>query len=445
MCDLTESLSIRLRAAKAEPGWKIKKYHLSGCRWQSFLPRFPLLWSRLYRHRLGPWPELWRRGCWGRRPRKQTFDICKEELEFNKSQNVTTHTWKSMMATHTDRRYKSFHTVQSISRLIRLMVVAFACQDDLTYPLCRPDQRQMIMSTGMLKSSNKWCFHIPRHTVSHLIQSLLKRQQWFACSVVLGSEMPGQTRETDIPLWYKAQRGGDELRDLEDAEMKRDGKQRKRRGRGAGDRKEGWHRSDRWSDMRGRREKRERERERGKTTADRQRGAGCERGGGVHAKFELIRQQNSSPLWDFVPYPLLMCVCNYVCPWGGRRRRCLWRESQRWLMVYRRTLMGDSSPPVAAVSVATWVTCNLSPGSEATSPHLRGMRRIHSLCFHPPCVSLNCEVVLRRSKTGCLSAGQRFAGRPSLTSITFTTRSDAKREDVPGCISLPTHMSGYLN
>lgn len=192
-------------------------------------------------------------------------------------------------------------------------------------------------------------------------------------------------------------------------------------------------------------EERKRERERGKTTADRQRGAGCERGGGVHAKFELIRQQNSSPLWDFVPYPLLMCVCNYVCPWGGRRRLCLWRESQRWLMVYRRTLMGDSSPPVAAVSVATWVTCNLSPGSEATSPHLRGMRRIHSLCFHPPCVSLNCEVVLRRSKTGCLSAGQRFAGRPSLTSITFTTRSDAKREDVPGCISLSTHMSGYLN
>lgn len=34
--------------------------------------------------------------------------------------------------------------------------------------------------------------------------------------MVLGSEMPGQTRETDIPLWYKAQRGGDELRDLEE-------------------------------------------------------------------------------------------------------------------------------------------------------------------------------------------------------------------------------------
>lgn len=35
---------------------------------------------------------------------------------------------------------------------------------------------------------------------------------------------------------------------------------------------------------------------------------------------------------------------------------------QRWLMVYRRTLMGDSSP---RASVATWVTCNLSPDSEA--------------------------------------------------------------------------------
>lgn len=40
-------------------------------------------------------------------------------------------------------------------------------------------------------------------------------------------------------------------------------------------------------------------------------------------------------------------------------------RSQRWLMVYRRTLMGDSSPRAVAVSVATWVTCNLSPDSEA--------------------------------------------------------------------------------
>lgn len=43
--------------------------------------------------------------------------------------------------------------------------------------------------------------------------------------MALGSEMPSETRETDIPLWYRAQWGGDELRDLEDAEMKRNGKQ----------------------------------------------------------------------------------------------------------------------------------------------------------------------------------------------------------------------------
>ena len=108
MCDLTESLSIRLRAVNVKSGRKIKKYHLSGCQWQSFLPRCPPLWSRLYRHRLGLWPEPWRRGCWGRRPRKQTFDICKEELQFNKCGEVRVHTWKSMIETHTDRRYKSF-------------------------------------------------------------------------------------------------------------------------------------------------------------------------------------------------------------------------------------------------------------------------------------------------------------------------------------------------
>lgn len=47
--------------------------------------------------------------------------------------------------------------------------------------------------------------------------------------------MPSETQETDIPLWYKAQWGGDELR-------KRNGKQSKgKMERGAGDRKEGWH------------------------------------------------------------------------------------------------------------------------------------------------------------------------------------------------------------
>lgn len=80
MCDLTESLSIRLRAANVKSGWKkkkIKKYHLSGCQWQSFRLHCLLLWNRLYHHHLGLWPELWQRGCWGRRPQTQTFDICR--------------------------------------------------------------------------------------------------------------------------------------------------------------------------------------------------------------------------------------------------------------------------------------------------------------------------------------------------------------------------------
>ena len=50
--------------------------------------------------------------------------------------------------------------------------------------------------------------------------------------MVLGSEMPSETRETDIPLGYKARWGGDELRDLEDAAMKRNGKQSKGERRG---------------------------------------------------------------------------------------------------------------------------------------------------------------------------------------------------------------------
>lgn len=69
-------------------------------------------------------------------------------------------------------------------------------------------------------------------------------------------------------------------------------------------------------------------------------------------------------------YPLLMRVCKYACTWGGAAVSMV--KSQRWLMVYRRTLMGDSSPPASAISVATWVTCNLSSGSEATSPQLWG-------------------------------------------------------------------------
>lgn len=49
--------------------------------------------------------------------------------------------------------------------------------------------------------------------------------------MVLGSEMSIETHESDIQLWYNAQWGGDELRDLEDAEMKRNGKQSERQER----------------------------------------------------------------------------------------------------------------------------------------------------------------------------------------------------------------------
>lgn len=83
-------------------------------------------------------------------------------------------------------------------------------------------------------------------------------------------------------------------------------------------------------------------------------------------------------------YPLLMCMCNYGSlrrwtGWGGVLVSVL--RSLRWLMVYRRTLMGDSSLQAAAGSVTTWVTCNLSPGSEANTPQHCRMRQIHSLCF----------------------------------------------------------------
>lgn len=62
-------------------------------------------------------------------------------------------------------------------------------------------------------------------------------------------------------------------------------------------------------------------------------------------------------------------------------------------MVYRRMLMGDSSQPAGEISVAPPVTYNLSPGSEATSPKLCGMRHIHSLCFPSQSVSLHLSEV----------------------------------------------------
>lgn len=143
------------------PGWKIKKYHLSGCQWQNFLPRCLLLWSRIYHRHLDLWPELLQPGCWGLHPQKRMFDICKEELKFRESENTYLVEVNNRNPQTKRLEIWIIYTVQGIEKLIRLMVVAFTCHYDLTCPLSWPDQRQMIMSTGMLKPLNKWCFHIP--------------------------------------------------------------------------------------------------------------------------------------------------------------------------------------------------------------------------------------------------------------------------------------------
>lgn len=59
--------------------------------------------------------------------------------------------------------------------------------------------------------------------------------------MVLDSEMPSETQETDIARWHEAQWGGDELHDLEDGEMKRNGKQSKVEGEEQVTEKKGWH------------------------------------------------------------------------------------------------------------------------------------------------------------------------------------------------------------
>lgn len=53
--------------------------------------------------------------------------------------------------------------------------------------------------------------------------------------------MPSETQETDIARWHEAQWGGDELHDLEDGEMKRNGKQSKVEGEEQVTEKKGWH------------------------------------------------------------------------------------------------------------------------------------------------------------------------------------------------------------
>lgn len=57
------------------------------------------------------------------------------------------------METHS-KEIQIIYTGQSISSLIRLMVEALACHFDSTFPLSRPEHRQMIISTVTLKSLN---------------------------------------------------------------------------------------------------------------------------------------------------------------------------------------------------------------------------------------------------------------------------------------------------
>lgn len=77
-------------------------------------------------------------------------------------------------------------------------------------------------------------------------------------------------------------------------------------------------------------------------------------------------------------------------------------RSQRWLMVYRRMLMGDSSPPDATVSVATWVTCNLSPGSEAAAAGWDAYTP-SAVLQASSYISVNCEVILSMPARLCVS------------------------------------------
>lgn len=115
------------------------------------------------------------------------------------------------------------------------------------------------------------------------------------------------------------------------------------------------------------------------------------KGGGVLSNTLTWFVSRTHILWDPSLDPANARVC--VSRGGARTQRegvlVSVVRSQRWLMVYRRTLMGDSSSPAAVVYVATWVTCNLSPGSQATSPQLCGMRRIDSPDFSPSGISLH--------------------------------------------------------
>lgn len=110
-----------------------------------------------------------------------------------------------------------------------------------------------------------------------------------------------------------------------------------------------------------------------------------------------------------MPYPLLICVCNYVSHWGWKLGvGCLWWEArgdwwfteERWWVIHlhkaRQSLWQHEWP----------VICH-----PAQRPPLRsavGWDIYSPSASHPEAsayISLNCEAAVRQSKAACLSSG----------------------------------------
>lgn len=290
-------------------------------------------------------------------------------------------------------------------------------------------------------------------TVGHLIRCLLKCQQWFACSVVLGSKLPCKTQETDVPLWYTAQWGGDELRDLYDTEMKRNGKKRAKQVREEQVTKRKAGTAMTGELICGSEREREKRMRKSRRLIDRE--AQDITGGGVLSEFELIRQQNSSPVRfsavssSNVRVQVCVPVRGCQCLWWEVRGDWWFTEERWWVIHLRQTRQSpwQHEWPVICHPAQRPPLCS-SVGWDIYTPSA-------FLLQASPCISLNCEVILKQStpvclldcKSGYLHFRKLFAC-PSHTSITFslsTTHSDVKWEDMPGNISPSNHTSKYLN
>lgn len=153
------------------------------------------------------------------------------------------------------------------------------------------------------------------------------------------------------------------------------------------------------------------------------------------------------PLWDLVPYPLLICVCNYVSQWGWKLGvGCLWWEvrgdwwftEERWWVIHlhkaQQSLWQHEWPVIC--HPAQRPPLRSSAGWDIYSPSA-------SLPEASAYISLNCEAVVRQSKAACLSLDRRFAFLLSLR--LSATHSNRNWVDMKGDISLTTHMLGHLN